>query len=166
MIKYLSILIVLAIKLLGSQQLLSQNTEHQILSGPEIHAVSHQTYDYDQDGDLDVVLNELNGPAQLLENRTVAPRIEVRLRGVSPNTQGIGARLTVSGGPVRQTQEVISGSRYASGDDPVRVFGQIRVRRAGRISGLPPGSLQATLLVEHGEEKHGDENPGHEHPQK
>lgn len=40
---------------MGSQQLLSQNIEHQILSGPEIHAVSHQTYDYDQDGDLDIL---------------------------------------------------------------------------------------------------------------
>ncbi|MBN9693461.1 MAG: VCBS repeat-containing protein [Verrucomicrobia bacterium] len=78
--------------------------------------------DLDQDGDLDVVLNELNGPAQLLENRTTAARLEVRLRGRAPNAQGIGARLTISGGPVRQTQEVISGGRYASGDDPVRVF--------------------------------------------
>jgi hypothetical protein len=37
----------------------------------------------------------------------------------------------------------------AAGDDD-------RVRRANRLSGLPAGTLQATLLVEHGEEK-----PGH-----
>ncbi len=55
MIKYPSILIVLVITLLGSQQLLSQNIEHQFLNGSEIHAVSHQTYDYDQDGDLDIL---------------------------------------------------------------------------------------------------------------
>jgi hypothetical protein len=36
-----------------------------------------------------------------------------------------------------------------------------RVRRTDRISGLPPGTLQATLLVEHGEEK-----PAQEHPEK
>ncbi len=36
-----------------------------------------------------------------------------------------------------------------------------RVRRTDRISGLPPGTLQATLLVEHGEEK-----PGHDGPEK
>ncbi len=58
----------------------------------------------------------------------------------------------------------VSLQDQATGDDD-------RVRRAKRISGLPPGSLQATLLVEHGEEehggeKHGDENPGHEHPEK
>ena len=42
-------------------------------------------------------------------------------------------------------------SDQATGDDD-------RVRRAKRLSGLPPGTLQATLLVEHGEEKAA---PGH-----
>src|SRR2546426_3898817 len=44
------------------------------------------------------------------------------LRGQSPNTQGIGAKIKVTGGPVTQTQEVICGGRYMSGDDPMRVF--------------------------------------------
>jgi hypothetical protein len=39
----------------------------------------------------------------------------------------------------------------ATGDDD-------RVRRAVRLSGLPANTLQATLLVEHGEEKHGEEH--------
>jgi hypothetical protein len=43
-------------------------------------------------------------------------------------------------------------SDQATGDDD-------RVRRAKRLSGLPPGTLQATLLVEHGEEKAA---PGHQ----
>src|SRR5204862_6878849 len=51
-----------------------------------------------------------------------APRVAVRLRGKSPNTQGIGARIKVLGGPITQSQEVICGGRYVSGDDPVRVF--------------------------------------------
>jgi len=43
-----------------------------------------------------------------------------------------------------------------------------RVRRAGRISGLPPGTLQATLLVEHGDEEpgaHHDGPKGEHHPE-
>jgi hypothetical protein len=45
----------------------------------------------------------------------------------------------------------VSGTTFvpAAADDD-------RVRRASRLSGQPAGTLQATLLVEHGEEK-----PGH-----
>jgi len=78
--------------------------------------------DLDNDGDLDVVINCLNAPALIYRNETAAPRLGVRLKGKAPNTQGIGAKIKVTGGPVTQTQEVISGGRYVSGDDPMRVF--------------------------------------------
>jgi hypothetical protein len=78
--------------------------------------------DLDNDGDLDVVVNSYNGPALVYRNETSAPRLGVRLRGKSPNTQGIGAKIKVTGGPVTQTQEMICGGRYLSGDDPMRVF--------------------------------------------
>src|SRR6266498_3213757 len=78
--------------------------------------------DLDNDGDLDVVVNCLNGPVLVYRNETVAPRLAVRLRGTSLNTQGIGAKIKVYGGPVSQSQEVICGGRYMSGDDPMRTF--------------------------------------------
>jgi hypothetical protein len=79
--------------------------------------------DLDNDGDLDVVVNCLNEGTLLYRNLSAAPRILVRLKGVSPNAQGIGAKITVRGGTVpMQSQELISGGRYLSGDDPVRVF--------------------------------------------
>jgi hypothetical protein len=83
--------------------------------------------DLDNDGDQDVVINNLNGALGIYRNNASAPRIAIRLKGKSPNTQGIGAKIKVTGvansvEPPTQTQEIISGGRYLSGDDPMRVF--------------------------------------------
>src|SRR5436190_1156181 len=62
-------------------------------------------------------------PPLIYRNDSTAPRVAVRLRGKAPNTQGIGSKIKLMGGAVpMQSQEVISGGRYLSGDDPVRVF--------------------------------------------
>jgi hypothetical protein len=99
--------------------------------------------DLDNDGDLDVVLNNENAPASLLRNDSSHPRLAVRLRGHPPNNHGTGARIEVTGGPVPQSQEVVTGGRYLSGDEPTRVFAAgsttnrltVRVRwRSGRES--------------------------------
>ena len=78
--------------------------------------------DLDNDGDQDVVINNLNGSASVYRNDSPAPRIAVRLKGAAPNTHGIGAKIKVIGGAVSQSQEVISGGRYLSSDDARRTF--------------------------------------------
>jgi hypothetical protein len=78
--------------------------------------------DLDNDGDLDVVTNNYESAAGIYENRSAAPRIAVRLKGAAPNTQGIGAKITLTGGPVIQSKEVKSGGHYLSGSDPLVVF--------------------------------------------
>jgi hypothetical protein len=53
--------------------------------------------DLDNDGGVDIVISNNNGPARLLLNQT-APRghwLEVRLQGVKCNRDGIGARVAV-----------------------------------------------------------------------
>ncbi len=78
--------------------------------------------DLDNDGDLDVIVNRMNAGAGLYRNETAAPRLAVRLNGLPPNTRGIGARISVTGGPITQSQQIVSGGRYLSGDDAMRVF--------------------------------------------
>lgn len=79
--------------------------------------------DLDGDGDLDVVLNNLNGAVGVYRNLSSGPRVAVRLRGQKPNSQGIGAVIRVLGGAVPlQRQEMQSGGRYLSGDDSMRTF--------------------------------------------
>ncbi len=74
--------------------------------------------DLDGDGDLDVVINRLGAPALVLRNDATAPRIAVRLIGDAPNTQAVGAKVTLHNGAVPlQVREVVVGGLYLSHSD-------------------------------------------------
>lgn len=78
--------------------------------------------DLDNDGDLDMISSRLGEEPAVYENRASAARIVVRLRDSAPNTQAIGAKLELWGGPVPQQQEIASGGNYLSGSDPPVMF--------------------------------------------
>jgi hypothetical protein len=100
--------------------------------------------DLDNDGDLDLVTNDLNAEAGVYRNQSSKPRVAVRLKGLAANSRGIGSKIWLFGGAVPvQSQEMICGGRYLSCDDAVRVFAaghetnQMRIEvhwRSGRRS--------------------------------
>jgi hypothetical protein len=78
--------------------------------------------DFDNDGDIDVVVVNMNEPPSLLRNdlaKGAAPRhwIKVKLIGTKSNRSGIGSRVTVHYGGRLQTQEVLAQSSYFSVND-------------------------------------------------
>jgi hypothetical protein len=105
--------------------------------------------DFDNDGDLDAAVNRLGSPAALFRNDTSAPRVAVRLRGKAPNTQAIGAKIELLGGPVsNQVHEVTSGGSYMSGSDTLRVFASTSRssrREAAQTSQSAIGSPQSAM---------------------
>jgi len=79
--------------------------------------------DLDNDGDLDIAINCLNAQALLYRNDSSNPRVRVQLKGSRQNTAGIGGLIKVNApGLPLQTQSIISGGRYLSGDQAVRSF--------------------------------------------
>jgi hypothetical protein len=82
--------------------------------------------DYDNDGDLDLVITANNGPARLLRNEYANQNdmLRVKLVGTRSNRDGIGAKvtLTTSAG-ARLLRMVKTGSSYASQSELPLTFG-------------------------------------------
>ncbi|HEY2930323.1 MAG TPA: CRTAC1 family protein [Acidobacteriota bacterium] len=81
--------------------------------------------DFDNDGDLDVLIINLNEPPSLLRNDLNGRHhwLKVKLVGVKSNRGAIGGRVTARYGGKTQTQEVLSQSSFYSSSDPRLHFG-------------------------------------------
>ena len=81
--------------------------------------------DFDNDGDLDVLIVNMNEPPSLLRNdlRGHQNWIKVKLDGVKSNRSAIGARVVAHYGNKVQAQALVSQSSYYSCNDPRLHFG-------------------------------------------
>ena len=93
----------------------------------EQRAVSRGTLfgDYDNDGDTDVLVTQLNDKVMLLRNESGTHNNWFRLKlvGTRSNRDSIGARVTLTLGDESQTREVHVGYSYLSSNDPRLLFG-------------------------------------------
>ncbi len=81
--------------------------------------------DIDNDGRVDLVINDLDGSPQLLHNELADAGnwLMIKLRGKGGNTDAIGAAITVRAGTVTQRRVIQSGTSYISQDDMRQHFG-------------------------------------------
>jgi hypothetical protein len=81
--------------------------------------------DLDNDGDLDLVVSNIDDTPTLLENRQATKHHWVAVRAVSPtgNRFAIGAKVTVTGGGSKQFREIRSGGSFLSQNDLRASFG-------------------------------------------
>ncbi len=82
--------------------------------------------DYDNDGDLDLLITPSNGPARLLRNDNANQNDMLRVKtiGVKSNRDGIGAKVTVKmPNGTRLFRMVKSGSSYLSQSELPLTFG-------------------------------------------
>ena len=81
--------------------------------------------DIDNDGDVDIVVGDLDGPPQVLRNDggNANNSVLIKTVGVKSNRDGIGARVKVVAGDLSQVDEVRSGGSYISQSDLRLHFG-------------------------------------------
>ncbi|HEX5473522.1 MAG TPA: CRTAC1 family protein [Vicinamibacterales bacterium] len=81
--------------------------------------------DLDDDGGVDVVINDLDGAPQVLHDELAGRGhwLLVKVKGQPPNTDAIGAIVTVTAGGVKQIGLVQSGTSYLSQNDMRQHFG-------------------------------------------
>jgi hypothetical protein len=111
----------------------------------------HAWFDYDKDGDLDLVVAGREG-LRLLKNNASKRMgwIQLELSGRKSNYSAVGARVTVRAGGKTQIREVVCGRGSACQDSLIVHFGLGKFKgKAGVDIHWPSGTVQ-TLTLEAG----------------
>ncbi|MFA6108201.1 MAG: CRTAC1 family protein [Candidatus Latescibacterota bacterium] len=115
--------------------------------------------DYDNDGDLDLFVVNLDQPSVLLRNDGGNDRhwLQVALRGTVSNRDGVGAWVTVHADGRRMLEERLTAAGYLSQSDPRLHFGlgsgglvdSVTVRwPSGQLQTLTEVAVDQVLVVE------------------
>ena len=103
--------------------------------------------DFDNDGDVDIVINNLDGPPTLLRNDGGNRNnwISIKCVGTRSNRSAIGTRVKVVTGEHSQIDEVMSGSSYYSQNDFRLHFGLARASKVDTVEVAWPSGLKETF---------------------
>lgn len=124
------------------------------LAGPavgEMHSSRGCAFgDFDNDGDVDVLILNMHEPPSLLRNDVTGGGhwLKVKLIGVKSNRSAIGARVTASYGGKRQAQEVLSQASFYSVNDLRLHFGLGAAKTADLEVRWPNGGMERFPGVE------------------
>ena len=83
--------------------------------------------DLDNDGDLEIITNNINAEATIYNNQSIENLgnsfCKIKLRGESQNTFGIGAKVVLNANGIKQTQQLMPTRGFMSAVEPTLTFG-------------------------------------------
>jgi hypothetical protein len=104
-------------------------------------------FDFDGDGQVDILVRNYRQPAQLLRNTGGAQHwVAFKLTGTKSNRDAVGARVTLTSGGKRQMREVTCGSGYLSNQSLVQHFGLGRATQADEVEVRWPSGASTLLF--------------------
>ena len=102
--------------------------------------------DYDQDGDVDLFITNIDDSPTLLRNDTPAGRwLAVRLEGMVPNPEAIGTRVRLRADGRTQVRTVNGAGSYLGHSDPRLYFGLGEASGVERVEVLWPDGTATHL---------------------
>ncbi|WP_202928108.1 VCBS repeat-containing protein [Cyclobacterium salsum] len=105
--------------------------------------------DLDNDGDLDLVINNLDDQASIYENEAnklaTANFLQIELKGNVTNPLGLGAKIWLETDSMTQYQELTLTRGFQSSVDPTIHFGVGKAVSVNRIKVLWPNGLQSSM---------------------
>jgi enediyne biosynthesis protein E4 len=79
--------------------------------------------DLDGDGDLDLIINNIDDPASVYENQLGGNHLKVKLIGPENNPMGLGAQVILKNGTQQQMRDLYLSRGFQSSVEPVLHFG-------------------------------------------
>ena len=105
--------------------------------------------DLDNDGDMDLIISNINDYAYVYRNNSERISknhfLRIKLKGSKKNTGGIGARIDVTCGDQTFTQEFYPSRGYMSSMDHTLVFGLGKAARVDKLTIIWPDLKTQTL---------------------
>lgn len=105
--------------------------------------------DLDNDGDYDLVTNNLNDHVTILRNNQNEIQknsfIKIKLKGKKPNTYALGAKIFITTDSIKIFQEAYFSRGYASSVEPVLSIGVGKASVIKQVKVIWPDSTQSTL---------------------